>query len=287
MPACSLWPYKFVMGLLERTMAKKGPGGRRVINLQTETPVTSVEELEDGSTLVHTPRGSVRAKKVVFATNAYTGALLPEYRGTIRPYKGTATHLAALDGREPVYPHLSNTYNLEFGLKGLGESTRDYLNPRPDGGIVVGGAKWIFENREVWNDTVDDSTQYESVLKAGYFEGYMQRNFKGWEDSGAEPEKIWTGSEYPRRREMRGREDHTNVGLIVMGSTPDGYPHIGKVPGKQAQWILAGFNGGGMPLIFLSAKGVAKMVLEDAPFSESSAGIPLVCETTKKRLGSV
>lgn len=25
---------------------------------------------------------------------------------------------------------------------------------------------------------------------------YMQRNFRGWEDSGAEAEKIWTGSEY-------------------------------------------------------------------------------------------
>lgn len=69
-----------------------------------------------------------------------------------------------------------------------------------------------------------------------------------------------------------------------MGATPDGYPHIGKVPGKQAQWILAGFNGGGMPMIFLSAKGVAKMVMEDVPFGESDAGIPLRCETTAERL---
>lgn len=27
------------------------------------------------------------------------------YRGIIRPYKGKAAHLAALDGREPVHPH--------------------------------------------------------------------------------------------------------------------------------------------------------------------------------------
>lgn len=70
-----------------------------------------------------------------------------------------------------------------------------------------------------------------------------------------------------------------------MGATPDGYPHIGKVPGKKSQWLLAGFNGGGMPMIFLSAKGVAKMTLEDVPFNESDAGIPSRCETTKERLG--
>lgn len=69
-----------------------------------------------------------------------------------------------------------------------------------------------------------------------------------------------------------------------MGSTPDGYPHIGKVPGKKGQWILAGFNGGGMSIIFLSAKGVAEMVTQDVPFSDNNAGIPDVCETTEQRL---
>lgn len=196
-PACSLWPYKFVTGLLERTMAAH-PG---LLNLQTETPVLRVQEVVeqglhgDGSTItvVHTPRGSVRAQKVVFATNAYTGALLPEYRGIITPYKGTAAHLAALDGREPVFPHLSHTYNIEYGLK-PGSETVDYLNPRPDGGIVVGGGRWVYEDKEVYLNTVDDSTVFDSVAKAGYFDNYMQRTFKGWKDSGAEAERVWTGS---------------------------------------------------------------------------------------------
>lgn len=195
-PACSLWPYKFVMGLLERTLQET----TSTLNLQTETPVTHVEEVlnddddSSGESIVYTPRGSVRAKKVIFATNAYTGALLPEYRGVIKPYKGTAAHLAGRKGGEPVYPHLSHTYNLEFEIK-PGHVMRDYLNPRPDGGIVVGGGKWIYEHEEVWDDTVDDSTVFESVAGDGYFEGYMQRNFRGWEDSGAVAEKIWTGSE--------------------------------------------------------------------------------------------
>lgn len=188
-PACSFWPYKFVTGLLERAMGKNPH-----LNLQTETPVLSVESNEDGSTVIQTARGSVKAEKVVFATNAYSAALLPEYCGVITPYKGTATHLAAEDGWEPVFPHLSHTYNIDFGLV-PGTETVDYLNPRPDGGIVLGGGNWIFrEQRELWYDTVDDSTLIEPIVKSNYFGGYMRRNFLGWDDSGTGVESIWTGS---------------------------------------------------------------------------------------------
>jgi glycine/D-amino acid oxidase-like deaminating enzyme len=187
------WPYKFVTQLLERAM-EQNPA----LNLQTETPVLSVEYIEQGEdgiaeSIVHTSRGSVRAKKVVFATNGYTAGLLPQYQGIITPYKGTAAHLAPPSAKEPVFPHLSHTYNLEFGLNDV--ETTDYLNPRPDGGIVVGGGKWLYEkDRPLWHDTVDDSTLFEAITDAKYFQGYMQRNFRGWEDSGTEVDKIWTGS---------------------------------------------------------------------------------------------
>ncbi|EOD50163.1 putative fad dependent oxidoreductase superfamily protein [Neofusicoccum parvum UCRNP2] len=245
-------------------MARRNPG----LNVQTETPVLGVEkaEGEDGApvTIVHTPRGSIAARKVVFATNAYTAGLLPQYRGIITPYKGTAAHLAALDGREPVYPHLSHTYNLHFErVKEL--ETVDYLNPRPDGGIVVGGGKWLYEERrDLWYDTVDDSTLMGPIMKEKYFEGYMQRNFRGWDDSGSEAERVWTG---------------------IMGLTPDGVPHVGKVPGEQNQWILAGFNGGGNALIYLTAKAIARMVNDDSSFEEAGQGIPKLFKTTAERLG--
>ena len=66
-PACSLWPYKFVSQLLAR-LAHCG-----ALNLQTNTPVVKVVA-DDGvsASVVHTTRGAIRAKKVVFATNAYT-----------------------------------------------------------------------------------------------------------------------------------------------------------------------------------------------------------------------
>lgn len=59
-------------------------------------------------------------------------------------------------------------------------------------------------------------------------------------------------------------------------------PHCGKVPGKENQFILAGFNGAGMPHIFLSAKGISKMVRGGVPFEES--GIPRIFKSTEERL---
>lgn len=70
----------------------------------------------------------------------------------------------------------------------------------------------------------------------------------------------------------------------IMGRTGDGMMHVRRVPGaeggegetgdreddggkkKRQQWMLAGFNGGGMALIAVAAQAVAKMVLEDTDF---------------------
>jgi glycine/D-amino acid oxidase-like deaminating enzyme len=65
----------------------------------------------------------------------------------------------------------------------------------------------------------------------------------------------------------------------VIDYTADGCPFCGKVLGKDNHFVLAGFNGAGMPLIFLAAKGIAKMIKEDALFEES--GIPRIFKTTR------
>jgi glycine/D-amino acid oxidase-like deaminating enzyme len=69
-----------------------------------------------------------------------------------------------------------------------------------------------------------------------------------------------------------------------MGNTSDALPHIGEVPEKKGQFIAAGFNGHGMPNIFLATKGIAKMINEKVPFEQ--CGIPRVYKTTKERLES-
>lgn len=67
-----------------------------------------------------------------------------------------------------------------------------------------------------------------------------------------------------------------------MGYTADFMPHVGEVPGKPGQFILAGFNGHGMPQILLSATGLAAMVAEGVPFEQT--GVPRIFKTTRKRI---
>lgn len=248
-PACSLWPYKFVSQLLERLV------DRSLVNLQTNTPVKKITQDGAGWNYVHTARGALKARKVVFATNAYTSGICRQYTGKIVPYKGTATHICPTQG--PVYPHLSHTYNISYPA---GPGRVDYLNPRPDGGIVVGGGKWKFsDERSLWDGNWDDSTLLPDVQC--HFNNLLQRHFRGWENSGAKMDHLWTG---------------------IMGRTADEWPHVGEVPGSEGQqYVLAGFNGGGMSMIFLCAQGVAKMI-DGTPYEQS--GLPRLFKTSVERL---
>lgn len=156
-------------------------------NLQTYTPVHRVSESPDvdGNWTVETSRGSIRAKKVIFASNAYTAALVPEYKNHIIPVRGVCSRIVVPNPPENAancsYTFRSNAWDY------------DYLIHRPDGSIVVGGAKSTFyHNRTDWYNNTDDSKVIESVVR--YFDNYMQRRFHGWENSGAYTDRVWTGS---------------------------------------------------------------------------------------------
>ena len=67
-----------------------------------------------------------------------------------------------------------------------------------------------------------------------------------------------------------------------MGYTSDLQPHVGAVPNKPNRYILAGFNGHGMPIVFLAAKGIADMIRHGKTFEQT--GLPRVYRTTEERL---
>ncbi|EGD94632.1 FAD dependent oxidoreductase [Trichophyton tonsurans CBS 112818] len=203
-------------------------------------------------------RGTIRAKKLILASNAYTSALAPEYAKAIIPCKGLCCHIVvppAADGKKRP-PPLENTYVTRHGSGAGG-----YLIPRPDGSMIVGGASHTFTPLlEQWHNNPDDGVLINIAKE--YFDGYMQQTFIGWEDSGAYSKEVWTG---------------------VMGYSADSLPHIGKVPSKHGQLILAGFNGHGMPVCFLAGKAVAAMALDDSIAFEDT-GLPQVYKTTVNRL---
>lgn len=69
-----------------------------------------------------------------------------------------------------------------------------------------------------------------------------------------------------------------------MGYSADSCPFVGALPGRPNQFVVAGFTGHGMPQVFLSAKSVAAMALENVAFS--STGVPRIYQVTEERLKS-
>jgi glycine/D-amino acid oxidase-like deaminating enzyme len=267
--AARVWPYKLVTHMLELVVA-------RGVNLQTNTPVTSITpdhtHSESQSWTINTTRGSIKSNTVIHATNGYTSALVPELLGKIVPVKGMVARLVPTTER----PELAESYMMRFS-----EYEYDYLIPRPDGSIVVGGARRDFyKELDSWFNVFDDG----SLIKGAenYFEGYMQRHFLGWEICSIQTENLWTGSEFhtPLLPALIVENVLTANLLQVMGYSDDGFPYVGTVPDKEGQFICAGFSGHGMPQIFLSAKAIAEMVTLGSTAEE--AGLPLPYWTTER-----
>lgn len=256
---CSLWPYKFVLGLLQKCIDMGA-------NLQTHTPVTSISRNSaDGFSILQTPRGATRARKVIFATNAYVGNLLSQYWNVIVPGKGTACHITS-DAKNGM-PVLTNTYNMHQNV-----GNREYMVPQPDGGVVLGGGQYLYRHqKDLWFDNVDDSSQIiledGSDVQQRFFDPYMSKHFVHCHSDRRVPgttptaDMLWTG---------------------IMGYTKDGAPHIGQVPGEKDWYLLAGFNGGGMALIYEAARGIAAMVKDCKAIEET--GIPEAMWASEKRL---
>lgn len=70
-----------------------------------------------------------------------------------------------------------------------------------------------------------------------------------------------------------------------MGYTEDSLPHVGLVAGEPDHYIMAGFNGSGMSMIYLVARGIARMVRDGVSFEET--GLPAVFKTVPERMKAV
>ena len=69
-----------------------------------------------------------------------------------------------------------------------------------------------------------------------------------------------------------------------MGYSFDSLSHVGHIPHRPGQLIIAGFNGHGMPVIWLAAKGIAEMIRTGKSFEE--VGLPRLIKTTSTRIGN-
>ncbi|KAI0104849.1 FAD dependent oxidoreductase [Nemania sp. FL0031] len=250
-PAAVIWPYKMVMHLLEAAVVAN-------VNLYTHTPVHAIspEVDSEGYWTLETARGTTKARRIVFATNAYTSGLLAEYADAILPARGTCALVepTATGGPPPMR---------SCGIATKSPNTMDsYWGARPDGGFIVGGAGSYRDQPELWRGNFDDASLIEPAVP--FFKQWARKNLVGWEDAEMVMKNVWTG---------------------IMGYTPDDLPHVGPVPGREGLYVCAGFIGHGMPNVLLCAKAVAKLVKDNYPLAKS--GVPGCYETSSERLRKV
>ncbi|KIK61775.1 hypothetical protein GYMLUDRAFT_96617 [Collybiopsis luxurians FD-317 M1] len=246
-PAASLWPCKFVAHLL-RLCLEKG------LNLQTSTPVTCVKSDSTSKWVLATPRGIILADKVVYATNAYTATLLPEFLGRIVPGQGQCAAIVptqVFSGRGM----LANTCSYRWG-----KVNYDYLVQRPqDGIIILGGGKWNVNYTKIAGQT-DDSTKQPEITQ--YLKNAMATHYEGWgiENAGEGLLCDWTG---------------------IMGYTREDIPFVGKLDGKPNAYINAGHCGHGMGRIVSCSKGIATLICGG---SWKETGLPECFQPSSDRL---
>ncbi|KAK2595651.1 hypothetical protein QQS21_006622 [Conoideocrella luteorostrata] len=246
-PNGAFWPYRLITRIWGQLLTQY----KSRLSVETKTPVSDItyDPTADPQHpyVLHTPRGNVRAGKLIHATNGFTGHLLPELRGKIYPLRGTmSTQTAPPEfgnrGREFSWSVCGGgSYDEETQVMELGLY---YCNQNPrTGDIFIGGEKAKITELLNSDDTQIGASCVESLSTL------LPRVFtKGWKD-GEKPEvkKIWSG---------------------IMGFTADRLPLVGPLPqeftkrGRDGgEWIAAGFNGYGMPLCWSSGEAVAKMLL--------------------------
>ncbi|KAI0389128.1 FAD dependent oxidoreductase [Xylariaceae sp. FL0594] len=238
--AGSINAYKFTVGVLKLCLQKG-------LNLQTNTPVTSVSKRADGRWDVETTeRGTVVANRVVLATNAYTARLLHKFQGVIVPLRGHVT--AQRPGSHIPDEGLGATYSFVY------EGGYDYMIPRPrnvkgfGGDIVIGGRlSSARENGLFEYGTTDDTTVDKDTVDAlsKVLPEYFGDNWGG-DDPEGRVRMYWSG---------------------IMGYGPDGLPFVGEMSeagkdeNRKGIWVAASFQGHGMVLCWMCARALVEMML--------------------------
>ncbi|OLN96000.1 putative oxidoreductase OrdL 2 [Colletotrichum chlorophyti] len=256
--AGSISAYRFTTGLLELCVGKG-------MKLFTKTPALSVGKVdsnEDGFRwVVETPRGSISARRVVLATNGYTAFLHPQFQGTIVPMRGQIT--AHRPGSKMPQEGLKTTYSFIY------DGGYEYMIPKPPGtkfagDIVIGGGLVRAPNKGLGEYGTTNDAQLNPVISSYLHETTPRYFGANWGDDDPEGRvrAEWTG---------------------IMGFSPDGFPFVGEVPGEDGLWVCAGFQGHGMVLCWMCAKGLVAL-LEGSGQEELREWFPDAFRVTSARL---
>ena len=260
--AASLWPYKFVSWILERLLSSG------FLNLQTNTPVTSLQKVDD-SWIIHTPRGMLGTKKILLTTNAYTSHLLPKFSDLIVPVRGEMSSLVPPKSMKPASV-TNQPLKHSYGFVGHGTQNinqDDYLIQRPftssgaSGELMFGGGRSYAYKAGVG---VSDDSSIDPPAAA-----YLRRELNVVLDLQDDVKELKASYEWSG----------------IMGYSRDEHPWVGEVSeelglgGGKGLFVSGGFTGHGMPNTWLSAKAAVGLMM-----GKKDVDLPSSYYLTKERL---
>lgn len=222
--AASLWPYKLITSILE-SLIRAG-----ALNLQTNTPVerlttAAADDSTHTTTTLHTPRGTIRARTVVLATNGYTSHLLPTFADLIVPVRGEMSALLP----PPNAPRLADSYGL-CGQPGQPVHGDDYLNQRPYEGVPNPAGHYMFGGG-------DGAAEHERI--GVWDDGVVDEGMAGWLRKKL-LEALELGGETEGVAELEAAAQWSGI----MGYSRDNVPWVGGVPGVgKGVWLAGGYTG--------------------------------------------
>jgi glycine/D-amino acid oxidase-like deaminating enzyme len=188
-------------------------------------PGVSVSHVDDpahGPLRIHTERGVLQADRALLAVNAGLGRLVPSLADAVTPVRAQM-HATAPD---PRGPSLSWPVYAHHGY--------EYWRQEPTGELLFGGARWAEPAAE--HGVADDARVSEVVY--GAQRDFVRRHLPAL--AALAPTARWTG---------------------IMAYTPDGLPLVGALPGRDRQWVCAGWNGHGLALAPRSATLLSEVLL--------------------------
>ncbi|KAH6679896.1 FAD dependent oxidoreductase [Plectosphaerella plurivora] len=264
--AGAIWPYRLLTGLYERLL-QQFPDR---LSIEANTPVQQVQYSPDEDInypyLITTPRGVIRARKVLHCTNAHASHLLSKLAGRVYPFRGTMTEQKP----GPDFKNLGASRSWSLAHK----ATLDHETGLFDTGLyylqqnALTGRIWIGNETAHMRDILtSDDTKVPEVSRQALSTVLPRMFLEGWGDEKtSEIEAIWTG---------------------IQGHTSDGLPVVGQVPSSvtgsvedDGQWIAAGFNGYGMDKCWLTGKALVGMMLGE----DVSDWFPQAFMVTEERL---
>lgn len=275
-------PYRLVTGILARLLCCYESS----FQLFTHTPCTNILPPTSANSFytICTPKGTLHARHVIHATNAWASHLLPGMRGKIIPARGVMTAQAARPGLGKT--NLCDWRGTRSFVLFPGSSfgTFDYLTqllpggggnghyPTPAGEMMFGGGfmkhdAYLTEigvaDDSSWNSNVSN---YLSKAMGDYFRVGSKDDDKdtvianwGGIFAMSSDEKPWVGrvpESITQRRAMEFAE--AKAGEYDEESMETLDYEEGNTTGE---WVAAGYSGEGMVHAWLSGKALAMMVL--------------------------